>query len=288
MNGETLMGVQKRGWRLFAAAIAVLAWTGVGQAQQNSDWDKVVAAAKQEGKLVFYNGTTVVVPPRIAQMFQQRYGIQVDVLNARAGEVRERIRSEQASGKHIADVTLNGIATATTQKSWGTFQPHGPLPNLSKLVPPFHDDGELVPLRAGRFGILINTDLVKPQDEPKSWQDVLDPKWRGKLLLDDPRNGSGGYVLFAVTLDKLGRGYQEKLAAQKPVLSTESSVSQRRVARGEFPMFLPFTLADMRNLIGLPVKAIVPEEGAPYITGVMAMLKDAPHPNAARLFIDYS
>src|SRR5690606_19574621 len=115
------------------ALIAALAlFVGFGavptNAQSEADWSKVIADAKKEGKVVFYNGTTVVVPPRIAEMFTVKYGIPVDVLNGRAGEIRERIRSEQAAGMRIADVTLNGIGTATTQKTGGAFQPHGPLP----------------------------------------------------------------------------------------------------------------------------------------------------------------
>ena len=87
--------------------------------------------------------------------------------------------------------------------------------------------------------------------------------------------------------DAFGREFHEKLAAQKPVFSRDIPNSERRVARGEYPLYIPFSLQDLNNLKGLPVKAIVPEEGRPYVRFDLSMLKNAPHPNAARLFMNH-
>ena len=82
--------------------------------------------------------------------------------------------------------------------------------------------------------------------------------------------------------DTFGKEFHEKLAAQKPVFSRDLANSERRVARGEFPLYIPFSLQNYNNLKGLPVKPIVPAEGRPYVRFDLTMLKNAPHPNAAR------
>jgi iron(III) transport system substrate-binding protein len=129
--------------------------------------------------------------------------------------------------------------------------------------------------------------MVKPTDEPKSWKDILDPKWTGKILSDDYRALGGGAVFFVVMQNTFGREFHEKLAAQKPSFSRDIANSERRTARGEFPLYLPFSLQDLNNLKGLPVKAIVPAEGRPYVRFDLTMLKNAPHPNAVRLFMNH-
>jgi iron(III) transport system substrate-binding protein len=90
-----------------------------------------------------------------------------------------------------------------------------------------------------------------------------------------------------VMFDTFGKEFHEKLAAQKPVFSRDLANSERRVARGEFPLYIPFSLQDLNNLKGLPVKPVVPAEGRPYVRFDLSMLRNAPRPNAARLFMNF-
>jgi iron(III) transport system substrate-binding protein len=144
-----------------------------------------------------------------------------------------------------------------------------------------------VPASSGGFAVLINTNLVPPDQEPKSWQDFLDPKWQGKFLTDDPRAAGAGEVWFEATYTKFGRGFHEKFHAQKPVFSRIFAESERRLARGEYAIYLPFNVSEYLSLKGLPVKVLIPDEGIPYLSFGAAMLKDAPHPNAARIFMNF-
>ena len=109
------------------------------------------------------------------------------------------------------------------------------------------------------YGILINTNLVKAADEPKSWADVADPKWKGKILADDTRAAGGGYLWYFVTYGALGEEFHHKVAANGPIFTRDQRESQRRIARGEFALYLPLTLPDSLALKGLPVKAIMPD-----------------------------
>jgi iron(III) transport system substrate-binding protein len=271
-------------------AIGLLAaGTALGRsAWAQDDWAKVADAAKKEGKLVIY--TASIGSPSlktVIKAFEQKHGVSVELLEARASEVRERVRVEQAAGRFLGDVHHNGSTTTWLMTRDGNFQPHGPLPNIKNIVPPYEADDIRIPGEVISYALMINRNLVKPGDEPKSWKDILDPRWTGKILSDDYRALGGGAVFFVVMYDTFGKEFLEKLATQKPVFSRDIQNSERRVARGEYPLYLPFGLQDYNTLKGLPVKPIVPVEGRPYVRFDLAMLKEAPHPNAARLFMNF-
>jgi iron(III) transport system substrate-binding protein len=270
------------------SCLALSLSVAVGAAQTKAEWDQVIADAKKEGKVVLYTGHVgVSFHGDVAKLFEQRYGIKVEILEARASELRERIRSEQAAGRYLADVSHNGSTTTVLQMRTGTFQPHGPLPSLGNLIPPFKADEMRVPIFILAYGILVNTDLVKPADEPKSWRDLADPKWKGKILSDEVRALGGGSVFFFVTEHAFGDDFHRKLAQQQIQFSRDLRLSERRVARGEFSIWIPQVLSDVPQLKGLPVKLIIPEEGCTYVTYELALLKNAPHPNAARLLMEF-
>jgi len=257
-------------------------------AAQDDDWSKVVEAAKKEGKLSIY--TAPIGSPfhkKVFDAFTSKYGIKIDLLEARASEVRERVRVEQAAGRFLGDLHHNGSTTTWLMTRDGNFQPRGEVPNVKNIEAPYEADDIKIPAEVISYSLLVNKNLVKPNDEPKSWKDILDPRWAGKILSDDYRALGGGAVFFPVMLRTFGRDFHEKLAAQKPVFSRDIQNSERRIARGEFPLYLPFNVQDLNNLKGLPVKAIMPAEGRPYVRFDISMLKQAPHPNAARLFMNH-
>jgi iron(III) transport system substrate-binding protein len=257
-------------------------------AQGSTDWQKVVEAAKREGEVVLYSAL-VGAPSteRIAEAFEAKYGIPVETLEARASELLERVRTEQASGRSLGDVSYNGAVATERQMLDSVFVPHQGFPGASRLSAPFTSDGTRVPAFVIHFGILLNTELVKPADEPKSWKDLLGPRWKGQILADDVHPVGSGSLFFQATYGTLGRGFHERLAAQAPSFTRDPRGSQRRVARGEYPLFLPSSLAAMKELEGLPLKTVIPSEGAVYVLYQAAVFRNAPHPNAARLLLDF-
>jgi iron(III) transport system substrate-binding protein len=258
-------------------------------AKAEDEWGKVVEAARKEGHVVLYSAFVgLSTHQELKRDFQAIYGITVDILEARASEVRERIRIERAAGRFTADVSENGRTTTTLQIAQDhVFDPYGTLPSLDRLKPEFRSDEIRLPVFAIIYGILVNTRLVKPEDEPKSWLDLVDPKWKGKILSDDFRALGGGGVLFYVLQERFGRDFMEKLAKQNLMFSREIPANERRIARGELPIYLPDSLTSIPGLKGLPVKLVAPTEGLPYIGYDLALLKNAPHPNAGRLLMEY-
>jgi iron(III) transport system substrate-binding protein len=259
------------------------------RARAEDDWNQVVAAARKEGHVVVYSAFVgLAAHQNLKKEMAANFGITVDILEARASEVRERIRVEHTAGRHAADVSENGRTTTTLQiKEDKVFDPFGPLPALGNLKPEFKSDGMRLPIFAIIYGILANTQLVKPAHEPKSWQDLTEPRWKGKILSDDFRALGGGGVLFSVLEDHFGQDFHKKLAQQDLKFSREIPANERRVARGEYPLYIPDSLTAAPTLKGLPVKFIVPKEGLPYVGYDLALVKNAPHPNAARVLMNY-
>ena len=281
-----------RWWRLLVALSAGLALLCVSRpsSAEVAGWDSVIIAAKAEGGLVLYTALLGVPSTKaIAKAFEAKYGIPVQVLEARASELRERIRTEQAAGRYLGDVMFNSenqaLILSAEDKS---IVPHEPVPNAAGLTEPFRDDGLKSPVMTINYALLVNNRLVPPAEEPKSWRDLADPRWKGKILSDDMRAVGGGYVLFYVTEEKLGKAYHEALATQDIQFTREQREAARRVARGEMAIYMPFNLGDLQSLKGLPVRTVMPAEGAPYVLYAAAAMKGAPHPNAARLYIDFA
>ena len=267
---------------------AVLGLALPAAAQDAAEWNKVIETGKKEGKVTLYTSTLgAPFHNAVIATFEKKYGIRVELLDVRASELRERIRTEQTTNRFLGDVLQNGSATTMRQRGEGVLQPHGGIPNARNLREPFKADDMQVPSYVLGYGVLVNTNLVRPADEPRSWKDLLDPKWKGKILSDDVRALGGGHVMFFALHDKVGRDYLETLAGQSLLFSREIGNDERRVARGEFPLRIPQLFSNYTLMKGLPVKLAIPEEGAPYIQFDLSILRNAPHPNAARLMIDH-
>ncbi len=271
---------------LVFAAIAALT---IGSPAQARDIDKaLIEAAKKEGKLVFY--TSYVTPQMHAAVkdgFEKAYGIPVELLNVRASELNERVRAEQAAGRFLGDVVQHGQASINRFTAAGNTLPLPPIGAAADLIDGQPAESNQIGSFIGAYAILVNSNMVKPDDEPKSWLDLLDPKWKGKILVDDMRAAGGGNALFSATYSVLGEDFHRKLAANNITLSRDVGEAERRTARGEYPIYTPQVSSDLTGLRGLPVRLVVPKEGIAYVRLDLALLTKAPHPNAARLFVEY-
>ena len=274
--------------RMLKAAL-IACFVGNALPAHAEDWQAVVDAAKKEGKVVVYD-MALGAPYFLAVLksFEAKYGIPVESLDLRASELAERIRTEQSAGRYLGDVEMITTTMIEEQRNNGDFIEKLPaIPNAANLRPPFKANDYSVPAFVQPMGILINTRLVKEDDVPKSWGDLTDPKWKGKILSDDMRPLGSGNTMFAILEHQMGGDFNAKLAGQKPVFSRDMRNDARRVARGEYAIYVPQIFAFTSDLKGLPVKVIIPKEGAPYAEMDLAVLKNSPHPNAARLFIQH-
>ena len=258
---------------------------------QTGDREALVAAAKREGRVIVYSAyVSPLTHEPINKAFEQKYGIRVETFMARGPELRERMRVEALTGRFLGDVQHNASSTTMTMSEADKIvEPHGGLPGAARLKPEYaaRADARQVPIFTINYGLLVNTAMVRDGDEPGGWLDLLDPKWKGKVLFDDPRATGGGRVMFHMTTDRFGREFHEKMARQEPGFSRDYGEAVRRVTRGEFAIYAPLIFSQAAPLKGLPVKYIVPREGVTYGSYCVSILRNPPHPAAARLLADF-
>ncbi len=272
---------------LFVICLLVLAVPNAsfGQTEFNSSF---LREAREERTISYYGAPDLALAlAPVFKLFQQRYGIEVVFTGARGRESYDRILSEQRAGKYTADVMSTGASSMNSLKWKGALVSYVP-PDLKHLPAEFYDqDQTLIPVYINIYGMLIHTALVKRDQEPKSWTDLLDPRWKGKILVDDPRGAGGGNFWFIVLYRTLGRSYLQALAKQELQFRPQYLETEKALARGEYPIYLPAMAGSMARLKGAPVKWIAPSDGAIYALISQSVVRNAPHPNAAKLWANF-
>lgn len=271
---------------MLALGAVVFGFATAAAAQE--DWATIEAAAKEEGTVVFYNAQAGWPQPIAAsEAFEEKYGIRVDMLQGlRGAEIIERVRVEVTNNQNTGDVVMMGVTGLVPMAGFDVLVDAGALPNKANLAQePWIP--EEVPVFNVTYGIALNTNMVPEADEPTSWKGLTDPKWKGKILSDEMTVPSGGQSWFAVMLDAFGEEFHQAMALNELQYDRSIRDKAKRVARGEFAFSIPFNLAELSELEGLPVKGVIPEEGAPYTPISVAMIKGGSNPNAAKLFINY-
>jgi iron(III) transport system substrate-binding protein len=253
---------------------------------------ELIEAAKKEGKVVYYTSIDLPLAEKIAKSFEAKYsGVAVRVERAGAERVFQRIGQEYASRIHAVDVVNSSDASHfIVWKRDGLLAPYVPE-DVAKFYPADHKeaDGLYASFRIGLCIIAYNTTLVKAAEAPKSFADLLDPKWKGKILKAHP--GYSGTIMtatFEMQRD-LGWGYLEKLAAQNVMQLQSSADPPKKLALGERAVQADgneYNIFQIKEKGG-PVEPVYATEGTPLVVGPNGLFKDAPNPNAARLFQSY-
>jgi len=273
-----------------ALSLAMLGSSGLAYSQVSND---LIAKAKEEGKLVWYTTMIVdqVVRP-IAAAFEEKYGIRVEFVTGGWREVALRVSNESKSGSVSGDVYDSSEALGALLKD-GFVEAYRPQSAADYPEDLKDSDGYWTAALLQPMVGAVNTDLVDEKDYPKSFEDLLDPKWKGQMAWTNNPTVAGppgfiGAVLKSMGEEK-GKEYLQKLAEQDIAnVPSNQRVVLDQVIAGQYPLVL--------SVYNYHI-AISQEKGAPVApvhmdlshmnTGMAGMLRGAPHPNAAKLFLEY-
>jgi iron(III) transport system substrate-binding protein len=291
------MSYSKRGDKIMrgpaiaiAASLLTLPALAAAPAPSPTTQDLVTAATK-EGKVAFYTSIDLEVAQKIGKAFETKYpGITVDVERSGAERIYQRIFQEYGANIHTVDVVESSDASHLVDyKRKGFLAPYV-AEDVTKWPAGQRDpDGTFAAERVMLTVVAYNTKLVKPEDAPKSFADLLDPKWKGKMVKSHP-GYSGNTMTATFELSRaLGWPFFQKLGQQQVLQVQSSTEPPKKLALGERAVMVDGNeynvLIDRQK--GAPITIVYPTEGTPLVAGMAGLLKEAPHPNAARLFVNY-
>lgn len=267
-------------------------------APQDTAWQKVITEAKKEGTVTLYSfGFISDLGIALSSAFKDKYGIKVELITGTGAQLVPRIQSEYRSGQNVADMLEGATNNAILARDEGLSQAYGDLPVLRGkeifiVDPRFDKPGHIIAYSYSTYPLAINTKLVNPADSPKSWKALLDPKWKGKIIVNDPDTMSIPNAQYIALTRYLGFNddYFRALGKQELVIAPTMRESGSMVARGQYPILLTSSLATVAPMMaeGAPIVFVDLSEGVPVQRSpTISMMAKAPHPNAARLFLDW-
>ena len=271
------------------ALAALLCWSA--GASRAETLDQLYEKAKAERSLVFYAGGPAVPHENRAKEFMQRFpGISISVTGGFSNVLNEKINQQMAAKQIEVDMaffqTVQDFVAWKRQGVLLVFKPDG----FEQIMPNLRDpDGAYMSLSANAITYAYNTNLVHPADVPKSALDFLKPAFQGKLISVYPHDDDAALYLFHLIVQKYGWDYMAKYMANKPNFVQGHLPVARSVAEGKYAATLDATSSIWQfKRQGLPVEVVFSEaDETPVFSLTGGIFKDAPHPNAAKLYLSW-
>jgi iron(III) transport system substrate-binding protein len=290
---------------IFFAVIlfAVLCERAMG-ADAGPEWQRLIAAAKKEGKVVIGAPPGSDFRSEAQAALKKRFDLDSEFIQAPGPNLMSKIVAEKQAGAVSVDAFLVGPCTGNSLLKADLFEPLAPAMILPEVRDPakwfgghLWADNQTGKNLLYSFvaqmtpSIYYNTQSVKPQDV-RSYQDLLDPKWKSKIGLRDPRVPGGGLAMWAFLLDMKGEEYIKKLAQQEMFVSRNARQIADALAKGNLSLTIGVGHRDFDSFLeaNLPVKHLPTLKEGTYVSGgngILGILKSAPHPNAAKVFVNW-
>ncbi|MBI4334700.1 MAG: extracellular solute-binding protein [Chloroflexi bacterium] len=270
---------------------------------EQSVWETLVAAARKEGKVNIATSMPQETNSALQAAFSGKFGISLEFLTGRSPELHARLLAERKAGINSTDLLMTGPPSPLV-----ILKPEGALQPLdSKLMLPEVIDGkawwggkllwidpehyQLGFLAYPQQSLFVNTDSVRP-DQIKSYRDLLNPEWKGKMAINDPTLfGAGNAWFTAMAEGMMSLDFLRDVGKQNPIIVRDQRLQVEWVARGRYPVGIGLAPEMAYSFIkaGSPMKAVIPAEGV-YLTvggGCMALLARDPHPSATKVFVNW-
>lgn len=250
---------------------------------------KLIAGAKKEGKVVFYSSWSQKAAVELVELFQKKYPfIRAELTRAGANKILNRVLVEDSAGKRLFD------AVTTKGDIIDVFKKRGLLARYDSPERRFYaekykdKEGFWTDSFPTIHSLVYNTRMVKPNEVPRKYQDLLNPKWKG-LIGINLVNFMWGAVVMQTMGEAAGLQFLEKLADQKPQARNGTTLNVNLVGAGEHAMAVSVSLNAVVRIQkkGAPIDWARMDE--PYYADLhpVSVGADAPHPNAAKLLVDF-
>lgn len=281
---------------ILASLIGSLACVVASQAFSATYDAELVKKAKAEGKLMWY-GCVPDAAAGLLSAFEKKFGIKAEFYEGACYPTLERFRTEQRANRFVADVFSSYTDVMLTMKKEDLLAPYK-SPFLAEYDKRFVEkDNAYTAVKPHAYFFTVNRKTVPDKNLwPKKWADYLNPNdaWKGRLGIFDPRSASTAYnVIYGIHRhfgEKTFNDMFKKLSILSPAIYETSLGGIQACVTGEKPYMFYMMNNHLATALqqGAPLEVIVPEDGMPYIIVNVGIVKTAPHPNAAKLFVDWS
>jgi iron(III) transport system substrate-binding protein len=278
--------------RAFAgAALAAAALAPRRSAAQGADqpWSEVVAAARREGSVVFYNNLQPNgIEPLLQRFHEANPGIRAEYIRLGSNPLIERFQTEFNAGRHLADVMITFPDERVDEGMKRGWMLRWTPPELSHFPSAMNRDGMGFVLQQARECIIWNRNLVRPNEAPREWADLFDPKWRGRVGMNPPWRSVSVQQIVAFWEDKGFADAAERLKANQVRFFEGSGGIIQAVIRGDVRV-AHLTDLPLNPLLedGAPIGFVYPDSGTTLSSGVAWVAGKAPHPNAAKVLLNW-
>ncbi len=272
-----------------------------------AEWNKVIEAAKKEGKVAIYSTPSGDILRALAGAFEKKYGIKVEWVNGRGEELAQRMQTEKTAGIKTVDVIMSGgTSTQTVMKPLGLLGKLDTILVLPEVIDPQVWINKRVPyldkehtglamLATFQRYVVRNTTLVR-DNEIGSYKDLLNPKWKGKITVNDPTVAGTASTFFTMlALNVWGieetKEFMRQFVKQEPVITRDRRLQAEWVARGKYALSVATNLENVIDFIklGSPITDCKVKEGGLVGPGAggLAVPASPAHPNASKVFVNW-
>jgi iron(III) transport system substrate-binding protein len=246
--------------------------------------------AQAQQKLLWYSASSVESVDAWAKMFKEKTGHTVEYFRASGVKLAQRLEQEVKSGQAEGgpiDISIPGLMTQWAKD--GRLMEYE-SPEAKHYPDDIRLAGYWTPIKALVCCMAYNADIIKPEEAPKRWEDLLDPKWKGKLVTADAFSSGATLHWYGALRSTFGKEFMEKLAKQDVLIRSGSGETTDTVISGERPvaaMILQYyVFGEIQK--GANLNVVFPEEGLPISYEVIGISKSAPNPELSKQFVDFS
>ncbi len=247
-----------------------------------------MAGAQQS--LIWYTGSQVEAVNDWVELFREQTGITCDYYRAGGLNIAQKFEQEVRAGQVACSLVSNALVGLIQQWADQGLLMEYDSPEYAHYPDDICIGRYAAPIKLDVVGMAYNSEMISAEEAPKSWEDVLDPKWKGKMVMADAGSSAGALHWFAAIQKEFGNEFMEKLAEQDVLIRTGNGEVVNTLISGERPLSCMVYQYHTETAIerGAGLRVLIPEEGAPVGVSYLAIAADAPDPEGAKKFMDFA